>query len=64
MVLEQPWAPDVKSFGLVCADPGFDRLPALKNGPEPLGGLEDSTREVGGTFPLRCRRDQRRLVIG
>jgi hypothetical protein len=39
MVLEQPWAPNVKSSGLVYADPGFDRLPALGNGAESSGGL-------------------------
>jgi hypothetical protein len=62
MVLEQPWAPNVKSSGLVYADPGFDRLPALGNGAESSGGLEDPAREVGGTVPLRCRCDQHRLL--
>lgn len=61
MVLEQPWAPDVKSSSLVYADPGFNRLPALENGAEPSGGFEDSAREVGGAFPLRCRWRQDRL---
>lgn len=62
--VEHPWAPDEWSSGLVCADCGFDRVFVLGNGAEPSGGLEDPAREVGGTFPLRCRRDQRRLVIG
>ena len=61
VVVEQPRAPDVKSSGLAYADPGFDRLPALGNGAESSGGLEDPAREVGGAFPLRCRWSQDRL---
>jgi hypothetical protein len=51
MVAEQPWAPDEKSSGLVCADRLFDRLSALDKAAGPSGDREGPAYEVGGQIP-------------
>lgn len=48
MTVEQPWDLAEGSSSLVCADHGFDRLPAMEEAAGPSGDHEGPACEVGG----------------